>query len=544
MSMTGWQKWLYHASRSRRFLWKVGIGMLLIGAAVGGVLSQLRPSAAYLFGERALARAGLSVKEESDQTEPPSSPTETAPGLIAGLVTELANPSLGFMEVLWAIPDFTPYIAKADLPLVSEALRSRFNAEEAELLSDFLAANDIHDLAAFDRLKARAEQPQPPRYSRYAVGQVEMRRKNHLAAFEWFRKEGELKEATESRHMAVRALAEDKDFKRLSALRADPRYLGYFSPYVSLQMAIGARDWPGIVKAIPAMQLRSYQKDVIIVTLIAAVAWTLFLVHLGEVTSVLSVTGALCGAAFLAGVLSTTATVFCVVVQDDILGFTKGNDPLRTFAYYLVGVGTREELCKLLLFTPLLPFLIKRDDDREALVVACFVGLGFAIEENGNYFMLSAAASAPGRFLTANFFHIALTGMNGLALFRACTRGVAGVNELMVVLPVTILAHGAYDALIDLPGVEGSSWFSMIVYVLFCYYFFRHVHTVRENVRMTLSLTGAFVIGISMLGGGVIAFQMATLGATAGANLMFTEIMSSAVLLFLFFREFNEPLSA
>lgn len=525
-------------------MWKVGLCMLLLGAAVGSGLSHLRPPGAYLFGERALAHAGLSVPDEDDKTEPPSSPPETAPGVIAGFTTELANPSLTLVEILWALPDFTLYVAKADFPRIREALRKRFSADDADFLTDFLAASDVHDVAAFDRLKARAKLPQPPRYSRYAVGQIEMRRKNHLAAFEWFRREGELEEASESRHMAVRALAEEKDFKRLTELRADPRYARYFSPYVSLQMAIGARDWLGIAKAVPAMQLRSYQKNVILVTLVAAVAWTLFLLHLGEVTSLRSVTGALCGAALLAGILSTTATVFCVVVQDDILGFTKGNDPLRTFAYYLVGVGTREELCKLLLFAPLLPFLIKRDDDREALVVACFVGLGFAIEENGNYFMLSAAASAPGRFLTANFFHIALTGLNGLALFRACTRGVAGVNELMVVLPVTILAHGAYDALIDLPGLDGSNWFSMIVYVLFCYYFFRHVHAVREEVRMTLSLTGAFVIGISLLGGAVIAFQMATLGATAGANLMFTEIMGNAITLFVFFREFNEPLTA
>lgn len=518
--------------------------MLLVGAAVGGLLSHLRPSGAYLFAERALARAGLSVQDEDEQKEPPSAPAETPPGLIAGFTTELANPSLNFTEVLWAIPDFAPYIAKADLPLVHAVLQKRFTADEAELLTDFLAANDLHDLAAFDRLKARAERPQPPRYSRFAVGQIEMRRKNHLGAFAWFQKEGELEEAAESRHMAVRALAEDKDFKRLAELKSDPRYARYFSPYVSLQMAIGARDWLGIVKAIPAVQLRSYHKDVLVVTLIAAVAWTLFLVHLGEVTPLRSVTGALCGVALIAGVLSTTATMFCVVVQDDILGFSKGNDPLRTFAYYLVGVGTREELCKLLFVAPLLPFLIKRNDDREALIVSCFVGLGFAIEENGNYFMLSAAASAPGRFLTANFFHIALTGLNGLALFRACTRGMAGLNELMVVLPVTILAHGAYDALIDLPGVDGSNWFSMIVYVLFCYYFFRHVHAVRENVRMTLSLTGSFVIAISLLGGGVTAFQMATLGAIAGANLMFTEIMGNVILLFLFFREFNEPLTA
>ena len=64
--------------------------------------------------------------------------------------------------------------------------------------------------------------------------------------------------------------------------------------------------------------------------------------------------------------ISTTPTIFLVILQDDILGFAVGEDTLRSFAYYLAGVGAREELCKLLLFLPLLPFLIKRDDELEA----------------------------------------------------------------------------------------------------------------------------------------------------------------------------------
>lgn len=83
----------------------------------------------------------------------------------------------------------------------------------------------------------------------------------------------------------------------------------------------------------------------------------------------------------------------------------------------------------------------------------------------------------------------------------------------------------------------------MIVFVGFCYLFFNRAHLLRNNVRMTVSLTGSFVAGVALLAATVIAFQFATLGPVAGASLIFGELLSSAIILVLFFREFNEPLS-
>jgi hypothetical protein len=250
----------------------------------------------------------------------------------------------------------------------------------------------------------------------------------------------------------------------------------------------------------------------------------------------------LCALGFVLGVLSTTLTIYLVVLQDDILKFGAGQDVVSVLAYNIGGVGVREELAKLLLFAPLLPMLIKRDDELEALIVASFVGLGFAVEENGSYFMMSEAASAPGRFLTANFFHVALTGMNGLALFRACTRGASGLNDFLFVFPVTVLAHGAYDAFFDLPQFDEGGYVSMVIFILFTAYYFRRAHELRNNVRMTIGLTGAFVGGMSLLAAAMAIYQMTNLGADAGTMLITTEVLGSAIMLFMFFRVFNEPL--
>jgi len=231
------------------------------------------------------------------------------------------------------------------------------------------------------------------------------------------------------------------------------------------------------------------------------------------------------------------------VVQDDILGHHAGDTLPQAFAYFIGGVGLREELCKLLLFVPFVPILLKRDNELEAMLVASFVGLGFAIEENGNYYMMSEAASAPGRFLTANFFHIALTGMNGLYLYRACRWGRNWINQFLFIFPLTIVVHGAYDALLELPEVEGGGFWAMVVYVAFCQYYFKSFHPLRTDGRRTVSLTGSLIFGVSLLGATVIAFQIATLGPRAGATLIFSELLGSVVLLFLFFREIREPLT-
>jgi protease PrsW len=539
-SLNRFKRRLYHASRSRSFLWKFALGALLVGVAVGLGLSHLQPTQSYLFGERALARAGLTVQRDDEKARPPE---ETATQLLDALRNELSSTDVNFIELLWATPAFAPYIAPSDYRAFHEASRTRFDEEQSALATDFLGTWLGGDPRAFARLKARAASAEPPRFAHYVLGRLEFKQNNARAAFTHFRAEAEHADAEESRYMAVRSLADANDPHALDALRQDPRFAPYFTPRVALAAAIGARNWLGILKGVVAVQFASYRNSVIIVALVTAIGWGFFLLHFGEVQSPRTGYFWLCILGLVAGVISTIPTVYLVILQDEILQFSTGADPLRTFAYYVAGVGAREELCKLLLFVPLLPFLIRWHDDLAALIVACFVGLGFAVEENTGYFTMSAAASAPGRFLTANFFHIALTGANGLALFRACTRGVSGINDLMMTLPITILAHGAYDALLDLPQLDDSGFLAMIVFIGFCYLFFQRAHPLRSHEQMTISLTGAFVCGVSILAATVIAFQFTTLGPGAGASLIFNELLGSALLLVMFFRQFNESLA-
>lgn len=536
--MSSWKDRVYCASRSQRFLWKFAIGTLVLGFSVGMVLSWIDPSGAWALGDRTLAAAGLQAQADEPGAELP----ESSPELPALLEAELAEASINFYHLVRAIPTLAPYLAKIDQGEIRRIFCTRFSEQEAALATDYLAGWNEPASGASDRIEAAAN-ASPQRYAHYILGRLELRRKNHRAAYEHFRREATADGAIESRWMAVWALAETDDFKTLAQMESDPLFAPYFDAHTKLRIASAQKDWRGILRAVLLTQLESYRQGVFLVALVAGLAWALFLLNLGEIPRVLCSRTALCGFGFLAGVLSTTATIYLVVIQDDILKHNAGDTVYHALAYFIAGVGLREELCKLLLFVPFLPVLLKRDNELEALLVASFVGLGFAIEENGNYYMMSEAASAPGRFLTANFFHIALTGMNGLFLFRACRWGWAGLNQFLFVFPLTIVVHGVYDALLDTREIEGGGYWAMAVYVAFCQYYFRSLNPLRSNGRRTVSLTGSFVFGTSILGATVIAFQMATLGAGAGATLIFSELLSSAVLLFLFFREMHEPLT-
>lgn len=547
-----WKKFLYDASRSQGFLWKFALGVILLGAAIGYVTSHLKPSGPDKFRERILAIAGVPLEEPDPRPRGEPDPAvalgagidaKIPIAVFAALMDQLDDPAIRFVHVMRAIPRIAPLIVKADHERLRVTLARRFSPAEAELAVSYLAAWDEADREGLARLKALAETPAVARFTHYAIGRIESQRQNHRAAFDHFQKEGERPEAYESRYMAMRALIQAEDFARLATLQNDPGYKDLFSPRVRLAIAIGNRDWRGIAKWVPITQLESYAPGILIMTLIAGLAWAFFLGHLGELPGIFSKAAALCACAFGLGVLSTTATLYLVVLEDNILKFSSGDDLFRTLAYNIGGVGAREELSKLLLFVPLLPFLIKRDDDLEALIAASFVGLGFAIEENGNYFTMSEATSAPGRFLSANFFHIALTGVNGLALFRACTRGAAGMNEFLFILPLTIVVHGLYDAFLDLPKLDDTGVLAGIVLIGFSVFYFRRVHELRSNRRMIIGLTGSFVLGISVLAAAMIVFQMVNLGPSAGASAIVMELLGSAILLFMFFREFNEPLT-
>lgn len=536
--MKRWQRYIQQSSRSRSFLWRFALGMLLGGAIVGYGLSHLSPAASTELGERIAASIRGNVSD-SDLYTPFVRPV----GAVAALEAELRRSPVKFVHVLDFMPTLAGWTDPVEDRTVEAVLDQQFPRDAVRLAINLLAASREENDEAEARLRAAAESADPPRFAAYALGLLEMQHRAYHAAYAHYRQEGENPEAEEARVRAVGALTAVEDWDELQRLTSNRAYAPLIAPGVLLQLAIHQRNWREIVRWVPVSQFTNLDPGIVVLTLVTGFAWAFFLAHLGEFSGAPKGHVILCLLALLAGIASTTPTIYAVIWQDEFLHFSKDGDLWRSFFYYIGGVGVREEICKLLLFAPLLPFLIKRDDELEVLIVASFVGLGFAVEENGNYFLSTQGASAAGRFLTANFLHVALTGLNGLALFRACTRGMAGVNEFLHVLGITILAHGLYDGLLSLPDPTMGTYLAMAAFILICRVYFSRAHELRSNARMTFSLTGAFVTGVSLVAGAMLIFQMTRLGAAAGAKVVVPELIGSAVLLIMFFREFDEPLA-
>jgi RsiW-degrading membrane proteinase PrsW (M82 family) len=537
--MTRWQRLLFAASRSQAILWRFAIGMLLLGVLAGYAASKFRPSRPERLLERVIA--ALPPLEPDAPVMPD---LDASAAILPALAAELRDPAIQFGHVVDIIPTLAHLASQADPEELRTVLARRFTAGEADLAVDLFVASGAGDVAARARLEALARSEPPPRFAHHALGLLAQQRGEHRDAYAHFQREGVRPEAVASRREAVSALVALDDFAALTRLREDPLYADLISSRDLLQHAVATRDWRTIILLTPIVQITSYETGILVITIISGVAWAFFLVHLGEPPGWFSKTSLVYLLAFVAGALSTTVTLYVVFWQDDMLHFSPEGEVLQSFLYFVGGVGVREELCKLLFFLPFLPWLRKRDDDLAALLVASFVGLGFAIEENGNYFLMTHGTSAPARFLTANFFHVALTGVNGLYLFRAFSRGFTGLNDFLAILAVSILAHGFYDALPDLPDAQLGGFLAMVVYVGYAMLYFHRANELRTHVRTTISLTGSFVFGVSLLAAAVIAYQMINLGPAAGARVIFPELLGSAGLLLIFFRVVNEQLAS
>jgi RsiW-degrading membrane proteinase PrsW (M82 family) len=537
-----WKKFLQHASRSRSFLWKLAIGFILSGVAIGSAIHSLRPSGPARLADRILSEVLLHDPDSHDLA--PSDPREH---VLSAFEAELSDPALQFSHLVNALPQLAPLLV-LDTEKARSLLEKKFTPEEAALAADFIALHSSDPALkapAEQRLRALAATNTPPRFVYHLIGVYEQLQGDATFAAGHFIEEGRHPDAVDSRQRAVQSLIDAQQFSKLDRLlREDTRYTDLVTATDRLEIAIAQKNWRAIFKQVPLSLISQQQAGLLGLTLITGLAWAFFLYHLGEVEKFFSSTTLLCFAGFILGVLSTTPTVYAVIWQDDFLHFAQTGNSLQILIYHVGGVGLREEVCKLLLFLPLLPFLLKRGDEREALLVASFVGLGFAIEENGGYFYGSQGVDGPGRFLTANFLHIVLTGMNGLALFRACAWGGRGINEFLTVFPLTVLVHGLYNGLDEVPELmEIGGYLSITLYVVSSTLYFNRAFELRENRRMTFSLTGAFILGLSIVAAAVLIEQITALGPAAGLTRIFPEFLGVSILVLMFTRVFNEGLS-
>jgi RsiW-degrading membrane proteinase PrsW (M82 family) len=250
----------------------------------------------------------------------------------------------------------------------------------------------------------------------------------------------------------------------------------------------------------------------------------------------------MCAVAVVLGALSIWPTHWLINWQEEVWSLEESENIARGIYYFVLGVGLREELSKLLLLLPLMPFIVRRGVELEALMVAACVGLGFAVLENSHYFDGDFGSSSVGRFLTANFFHMSATGLVGLAVFRGLRYPKQRGPEALAMFGVIVLAHGLYDAMISVPVLAEYSIASTLIYIFLAYQFFHELRSMRIERPDTVSLTANFLCGVSLVTSVTFVYLSSQVGPRMAALMLGSEVLAMAIVAYMFLREMPSSL--
>jgi RsiW-degrading membrane proteinase PrsW (M82 family) len=266
---------------------------------------------------------------------------------------------------------------------------------------------------------------------------------------------------------------------------------------------------------------------------VAALAWGFFCARLGKLGERVRRRLPLYLLAFVLGVLSVVPTVCLIAVEEAKLRLVETGDPMRDLLFFVFGVGLREEASKLLLFLPLLPILRKWGDKLDVLVCGALVGLGFAAEENLGYLASGDLHTGLGRFLTANFLHMAMTAILATALDDFVRNREKHGAEFSRITVMVVVMHGGYDFLLSHEEF-GGSYFAMAVFFFLVKMFLTAVDHARRKADRGMTITQAFVLSLAVVTGTSAVYAVASVGPVHGALVMTEGLLGVAILIYCF----------
>lgn len=324
---------------------------------------------------------------------------------------------------------------------------------------------------------------------------------------------------------------EKEDFAKLGELQANPAYASGFTPNQTLEIAAKAHDWKGTLGPLWTLQKKAFENKVpVFLTAVAGLLWLILAWQMVQIPGLLSFRTIAPLVAIVLGAASTFPVLFLDIVQRELWDLKHTGMFLNDCVFLIAGVGVREEFCKWLAFLPLFPVLMMRRSRLEVVIFAGCVGLGFAIEENVSYFTMSSnPATAFGRFLTANFFHFAATGLIGVAFYDSVLDWRKKWWKFPFTFVVVALAHGFYDAFIGVPRYVFIA-IGLSCFMLLSLAFFREVSRERGPATDQLFPGATLIVGLSLL----VATVIVCAARQSGVDFALAAVASSGVFLSLF----------
>jgi RsiW-degrading membrane proteinase PrsW (M82 family) len=323
----------------------------------------------------------------------------------------------------------------------------------------------------------------------------------------------------------------------------EPEPVPEVSDWDHLEELAAQHKWAELWKKVPASVVKTWRRPgATVLAVLTGLCWLVFAMQAIQVRSANDGRLWLPLMAMLLGILSIWPTVFLIFWQERVWNLKESKEITAGLRFFIAGVGFREELSKFMCFLPLLPWIVRRRDELAALLVAACVGLGFAMEENVQYIYGSVGTSTLARLLTPAPFHMATTGLLGLAAYRACIWPRQCAPQLLAMFGVIVLAHGLYDALLDLPALKEFAIGAVIIFLVLIYQFFRELRP-NQTLRVEpISLTANFLFCVSTVAAATFVYLCAAVGWKLALNVLTQGIVAEGLMVYLFLREMPETM--
>jgi RsiW-degrading membrane proteinase PrsW (M82 family) len=408
--------------------------------------------------------------------------------------------------------------------------------DDVSLVARFVRADGFAAADLRGAIESGAKRVPPAPWCNHVLAAEALRDGRSADAADLFEREGTaFRDRAEDVDMALDLWIDLDDWDKVRDRMGDARVRARAAPETKARIAIHERDWRGAAKW-TALGYRSRLAPwSVAMSAVGALAWGLFCFRLGRFGERPRRRLAFYVAAFVLGVLSICPTVLLISVEEAKLHLVETGDAGRDILFFIFGVGLREEASKLLLFAALLPFLRKWGDKLDVLVCGALVGLGFAAEENLGYLASGDLQTGIGRFLTANFFHMAMTGTLAAALDDLVESPEENSQEFSRTALMVIGMHGAYDFLLS-HAEYGGSYLAMSVFFFLTRLFLGALDRARRKFDKGLSPLHAFVFAAAVVTGVSAVHASLTIGPLPAAAAMGMGLMGEAIIFFVFIR--------
>lgn len=540
----GWKARIHHLTRKKSFLIRTSLIILVAGFSIGCFVQMFRVVSAP--ASKTNASASPRLERYRDTWRNLGTVGEPAPrDLLRWLRHFLAQMDDLADELHAKQPSVADY--GKDGALLGFDVRSMIDKHasagaQRQLFSDFIVADladDGQGKAAMERIRLVAEQQPVVPLAHEMLAHLLLNQQNETDALAAFIREGAFADARAARESALRLAIEHRDADLLRDLMRQPVWESAATSWMRSRIGGITGDfwmqWKGLI----GHQIETTRWGVLVLTFFATGLWYIIFTQHSEKDRGRWARPLL---PLIAGVCSIWPTLILLSYQEYQLGMTADAPFPHDLWYYLAGVGLREEVSKLALVAVFMPYLVWRRSAGLALLTGAFVGLGFAMEENIEYYG-AGGGIAWARFLTANFMHASMTGIIGHALYEMLRTRFGHAEKFVTTFLAVVAAHGLYDYVAvsahEVSRLIGISFFSIIILAFLARHFFDLLSATTSVSPGIVSPASVLLIGSSLL----IAVLFIAAGATthdiADIAAVGSECVGVAPVAYIFWKRFE-----